>query len=181
MPYLEVTIKTTSEGISLTADALTAMGYDSLVIEDQREYLQFLDANRACWDYIDDALARRLEGLSQIKLYLEEDETAPSRLDALSAALRALRARHPDRQLGPLTVSAAPLDEEDWANSWRKYYPPQFVGEKLCVLPYWLPVEEAQGRLPVILDPGLTFGTGSHPSTQMCLAALEARQSRAAG
>ena len=108
MPYLEVTIKTTSEGISLTADALTAMGYDSLVIEDQREYLQFLDANRACWDYIDDALARRLEGLSQIKLYLEEDETAPSRLDALSAALRALRARHPDRQLGPLTVSAAP-------------------------------------------------------------------------
>ena len=105
MPYLEVTIKTTSEGISLTADALTAMGYDSLVIEDQREYLQFLDANRACWDYIDDALARRLEGLSQIKLYLEEDETAPSRLDALSAALRALRARHPDRQLGPLTVS----------------------------------------------------------------------------
>ena len=79
------------------------------------------------------ALARRLEGLSQIKLYLEEDETAPSRLDALSAALRALRARHPDRQLGPLTVSAAPLDEEDWANSWRKYYPPQFVGEKLCV------------------------------------------------
>lgn len=78
-------------------------------------------------------------------------------------------------QLGPLTVSAAPLDEEDWANSWRKYYPPQFVGEKLCVLPYWLPVEEAQGRLPVILDPGLTFGTGSHPSTQMCLAALEAR------
>ena len=175
MPYLEVTIKTTSEGISLTADALTAMGYDSLVIEDQREYLQFLDANRACWDYIDEALARRLEGLSQIKLYLEEDETAPSRLDALSAALRALRARHPDRQLGPLTVSAAPLDEEDWANSWRKYYPPQFVGEKLCVLPYWLPVEEAQGRLPVILDPGLTFGTGSHPSTQMCLAALEAR------
>ena len=135
MPYLEVTIKTTSEAISLTADALTAMGYDSLVIEDQREYLQFLDANRACWDYIDDALARRLEGLSQIKLYLEEDETAPSRLDALSAALRALRARHPDRQLGPLTVSAAPLDEEDWANSWRKYYPPQFVGEKLCVVP----------------------------------------------
>ena len=121
MPYLEVTIKTTSEGISLTADALTAMGYDSLVIEDQREYLQFLDANRACWDYIDDALARRLEGLSQIKLYLEEDETAPSRLDALSAALRALRARHPDRQLGPLTVSAAPprAARHIWVEGWE--------------------------------------------------------------
>ena len=99
MPYLEVTIKTTSEGISLTADALTAMGYDSLVIEDQREYLQFLDANRACWDYIDDALARRLEGLSQIKLYLEEDETAPSRLDALR--------RRPSCPAGPASRPAA--------------------------------------------------------------------------
>lgn len=147
MPYLEVTIKTTSEGISLTADALTAMGYDSLVIEDQREYLQFLDANRACWDYIDDALARRLEGLSQIKLYLEEDETAPSRLDALSAALRALRARHPDRAAGPSHRVRRPPGRGRLGQQLEEVLPPQFVGEKLCVLPYWLPVEEAQGRL----------------------------------
>ena len=120
MPYLEVTIKTASEGIQLTADALTAMGYDSLVLEDQQEYQEFLESNRACWDYIDDALARRLEGLSQIKLYLEQDETVSARLESIGAALRALRARHPGKDLGPLTVSAAPLDEEDWANSWKK-------------------------------------------------------------
>ena len=173
MPTLEVTIKTASGGNQRTADALTAMGYDSLVLEDQQEYQEFLESNRACWDYIDDALARRLEGLSQIKLYLEQDETVSARLESIGAALRALRARRPGKDLGPLTVSAAPLDEEDWANSWKKHYPPQFVGEKLCVLPYWLPAEAAQGRLPVILDPGLTFGTGSHPSTQMCLSALE--------
>lgn len=171
--YWEVTVKTTSDGIGLTADALTAMGFDSLVMDDQQEYLQFLEANRSCWDYVDASLVRRLEGLSQIQLYLERDETAPARLAALEAGLRDLRARYPDRDLGPLTVSAVPLDEEDWANDWRKNYPPQWVGEKLCVLPYWLPVDEARGRLPVILDPGLTFGTGAHPSTQMCLAALE--------
>lgn len=173
MQYLEVTIKTTPAGIQLTADALTAMGYDSLVIDDQTEYQAFLEANRACWDYIDEALAKRLEGLSQIKLYLENDGSARERLEALGSGLQALKARHPGKDLGPLTVSAAPLDEEDWSNSWKKNYPPQFVGENLCVLPYWLPAEAAQGRIPIILDPGLTFGTGAHPSTQMCLAALE--------
>lgn len=173
MQYLEVTIKTTSAGIELTAEALTAMGYDSLVIDDQKEYQRFLEANRACWDYIDEALAKHLEGLSQIKLYLEYDEQAVGKLDEIRQGLLALRQRCPGKELGPLTVSAAPLDEEDWANSWKKHYPPQFIGRNLCVLPYWMDQEQAQGRLPIILDPGLTFGTGSHPSTQMCMAALE--------
>ena len=173
MQYLEVTIKTTSQGIGLTADALTAMGYGSLVLDDQTEYEKFLEENRACWDYIDESLAQRLRGLSQIKLYLENDDHALARLDELREAMQALIRRHPRKNLGSLTVSAAPLDEEDWANSWKKNYPPQFIGQRLCVLPYWMDRAEAQGRLPVILDPGLTFGTGSHPSTQMCMAALE--------
>ncbi len=173
MQYLEVTIKTTAQGINLTADALTAMGYDSLVLEDQTEYEKFLEENRACWDYIDEELEKRLQGLSQIKLYLENDDTALSRLDAIREEMLRLGKRHPGKNMGPLTVSAAPLDEEDWENSWKKNYPPQFVGKNLCVLPYWLPQEAAEGRLAVRLDPGLTFGTGSHPSTQMCMAALE--------
>ncbi len=130
LAIFEVTIKTTSEGISLTADALTAMGYDSLVIEDQREYLQFLDANRACWDYIDDALARRLEGLSQIKLYLEEDETAPSRLDALSAALRALRARHQTGSWAP-SPCPPPLTRKIGPTAGGSTIPPIRRGEAL--------------------------------------------------
>lgn len=171
MQYLEVTIKTASAGIEKVAEALTAWGFDSLVIDDQLEYQKFLEDNRACWDYIDEALARRLEGLSQIKLYLQQDQ-APL-LPQLQDRLLQLRSAHPDLELGPLTVSTAKLDEEDWANSWKKNYPAQSVGRRLCVLPYWMRREEAGDRLPVILDPGLTFGTGFHPSTQMCMAALE--------
>lgn len=174
MQYLEVTVKTTPEGIGLTADALTAMGHDSLVLEDQTELEAFLEDNRACWDYIDEELARRLQGLSQIKLYLEYDAQAPARLEAIRDAMLALGRRHPGKNMGPLTVSAAPLDEEDWENSWKKNYPPQFIGRRLCILPYWLSLEAAEGRLPVRLDPGLTFGTGFHPSTRMCMGALEA-------
>lgn len=173
MQYLEVTIKTTSAGIELTADALTAMGFDDLVIDDQAEYQSFLEDNRACWDYIDESLARHLEGLSQIKLYLEYDDQARTKLDQIREGLLALKARNSRKDLGMLTVSAAPLDEEDWANSWKKNYLPQFIGQNLCVIPYWMDRAEARGRLPIILDPGLTFGTGSHPSTQMCMAALE--------
>lgn len=173
MQYLEVTVKTTAQGIGLTADALTAMGYDSLVLEDQTEYEKFLEENRACWDYIDEELSKRLQGLSQIKLYLENDANALSRLEAIREEMLRLGKRHPGKNMGSLTVSAAPLDEEDWENSWKKNYPPQFVGKNLCVLPYWLSQEAAEGRLAIRLDPGLTFGTGSHPSTQMCMAALE--------
>lgn len=173
MQYLEVTIKTTSQGIGLTADALTAMGYDSLVLDDQTEYEKFLEENRACWDYIDEELAQRLKGLSQIKLYLELGQDTMERLEEIREEMLRLSKRHPGKSLGSLTVSAAPLDEEDWSNSWKKNYPPQFIGQRLCVLPYWLPLEVAEGRLPIRLDPGLTFGTGFHPSTQMCMAALE--------
>lgn len=171
MQYLEITIKTASAGIEPVAEALTAWGFDSLVIDDQLEYQKFLEDNQACWDYIDEALARRLEGLSQIKLYLQQDQA--SLLPQLQDRLLQLRSAHPDLDLGPLTISAAPLDEEDWANSWKKNYPAQPVGRRLCVLPYWMRREEAGDRIPVILDPGLTFGTGFHPSTQMCMAALE--------
>ena len=64
------------------------------------------------------------------------------------------------------------LPETDWEESWKENYPPQEVGEKLIVLPVWLADTETD-RLPVILDPGLTFGTGAHPSTQMVMEAME--------
>jgi ribosomal protein L11 methyltransferase len=64
------------------------------------------------------------------------------------------------------------LGETNWEESWKENYPPQPIGQKLIVLPYW-PKEETDGRLPVILDPGLTFGTGAHPSTQMVMEAME--------
>ena len=71
-----------------------------------------------------------------------------------------------------LTMTAAPLPETDWEESWKDNYPPQEIGERIVVLPYWL-AEEPTHRLKVILDPGLTFGTGAHPSTQMVMEVME--------
>jgi len=161
MQWLEITIPTTSADIESVAAWLTAGGFADLVIEDQAEYESFLDQNRAYWDYIDESLQQQLQGLSRIKLYLEDtDAAAMARLEKLAA------------EKG-LVLHTAPLAQENWEESWKDNYPPQPVGEKLVVLPYWLADTDTQGRLPVILDPGLTFGTGAHPSTQMVLQTME--------
>ena len=160
MAWLEITIPTGGQDVQELAQALTCAGFSDLVIEDQEEFEQFLEENRACWDYIDEDFQKRLRGLSQIKLYLEDtDLESLSRLEAFAEKRN-------------LPLKKAPLAQTDWDEDWKKNYPPQYVGEHLVVLPYWLAEQEEEKRLPVILDPGLTFGTGAHPSTQMVMEAM---------
>ncbi len=168
MTYLEITISTLPGCMDDTAAALTAGGFADLVLEDQGDFEDFLDKNRAYWDYIDESLQKHLQGLSCIKLYLEEADTASlARLEALLENLRKTG------ELGDLEMTAVPLAQQNWEESWKDSYPPQPVGERLLVLPYWLAESHSEGQLPVILDPGLTFGTGAHPSTQMVMETME--------
>ena len=168
MAWLELKIDTIPSSIDDVAAALTAGGFADLVIEDQQEFESFLDENRAYWDYIDETLQDQLQGLSCIKLYLEDSDAAGlARLDKLLAGLRQKEA------FGALTLHSKSLEETNWEESWKDNYPPQEIGQKLVVLPYWLSDSDTQGRLPIILDPGLTFGTGAHPSTQMVMEAME--------
>lgn len=161
MAWLEITLLTAGKDVESVAAALTARGFDDLVIEDQAEMERFLEDNRAYWDYIDEALQKKLQGLSQIRLYLPSDD-CPS--------LAALEGFAEERGL---TLTKNPLPDTDWEEDWKSNYPPQTVGSRFLVLPYWLSDTSTQGRLPVVLDPGLTFGTGAHPSTQMVMEAME--------
>ena len=172
MEYLEITVRTASAGIELVATNLTAAGFDSLVVEDQEEFETFLEGNREYWDYIDEDLQEHLSGLSQIKLYLEVDGTEEKQLQKLEKVLASIKKRLPEKKVGSLEMTVEKMPETNWEESWKDNYPPQLIGEKLIVLPCWNP-GETQGRIPVILDPGLTFGTGAHPSTQMCMEFME--------
>ena len=160
MAWLEITVNTASDTVDTVAAQLTARGFSDLVIEDQAEFETFLEENRAYWDYIDEDFQQKLAGLSRVKLYLEDtDEAGMARLkDTVSG-------------LG-LTMQVSSLPDTDWEESWKDSYPPQEVGRHLLVLPYWLAQEETD-RKKIILDPGLTFGTGAHPSTQMVMEAME--------
>ncbi len=170
MAWLEISIATVSAGIGKVAEQLTAGGFEDLVLEDQAEFETFLEENREYWDYIDETLQQKLQGLSCIKLYL--DGADAEGLQKLKTLLSDIRARDAAGSLGSLELSVKPLPDVDWEESWKDNYPPQPVGQRLLVLPYWL-AEQETDRLKVILDPGLTFGTGAHPSTQMVMEFME--------
>ena len=160
MAWLEITIDTKSDRIGSVVTRLTAKGFSDLVIEDQEDFEEFLEGNRDYWDYIDEDFQQRLQGLSRVKLYLEDTDKAG--LSRLEGAVK---------ELG-LKMNVATLPETNWEESWKDNYPAVEVGKNLIVVPYW-DAENTNGRTPIILDPGLTFGTGAHPSTQMVMEAME--------
>mgnify|MGYP002767789383 FL=1 len=173
MEWLEVTIKTISPAIDLLGARLTAIGYDSFIIDDSEDFSEFLKDNTQYWDYVDEELARKMQNVSQIRLYLPHDALAPVQIAQLKSELEVFRAQNPDTDLGSLEVNLQNLQEEDWEESWKQYYQPIPIGEKLLIVPQWLSPENPEHRIPVVLDPGMIFGTGAHASTQMCLRALE--------
>ncbi len=172
MQWIEVTVRTAPEGIDLLCAELTEAGFDSFMVDDSEQFEQFLEDSKDYWDYVDETLAQKMRNVSQVRLYLEE-ETAQAQLDELRSLLEALPARYPACDFGPLTIALEDVPDEDWENSWKAGYRPLPIGEKLLIVPQWMTVDDTQGRLPVILDLGLTFGTGEHASTRMCLCALE--------
>lgn len=173
MQWLELTIETNSQSIELVADHLTALGYDSFSMDDGEEFSAFLEENRKSWDYVDEDLMQQMQGTSCIRLYIEDSPEAPAQVAALRNQLSAFRAAHPDWALGELPVSSAQIQDADWETAWKAYYQPLPVGKRLLVVPCWMEPENPEQRLPILLDPGMIFGTGAHASTQMCMAALE--------
>lgn len=158
MRYIEVTVNTPEEEIDLRCQQMADMGAGGFVIENEADFQAFLENNHQYWDYVDQELEYKFKGLSRIKCYLTDDAEG-------LAVLRAIKAAYGDVETGF-------VEDSDWENNWREYYKPIEVGEKLVVVPEWEEVPQ-DVRLPLRLDPGLIFGTGSHATTRMCLAALE--------
>ena len=172
MQWTELTIRSASGGIELLCAELTEAGFDSFMIDDTDEFQNFLEEAQDYWDYVDETLSQKMNNISQVRLYLEE-ETAPRELPRLQQLLQELPQRYPGCDFGALTIALENVPEEDWENSWKQNYRPLPIGEKLLVVPKWMTVDALGDRLPVYLDLGLTFGTGEHASTRMCMCALE--------
>ena len=160
--WLEVTLPVPADKLDGVCAVLTYNGMTGLVVEEEGDFLRFLERNRQYWDYVDEGLAQRMKGASRVKFYVPDSPEGRGQLRQYLAGLE---------EYEPQTVS---LREEDWATSWQKYYQPIPVGRRIYIVPDWMrgrPVPE--GRTPLYLNPGLTFGTGSHPTTQLCLELLE--------
>ena len=157
MQWLECTVPGGDDPEEL-CNALAELGVGGMSIENERDFHDFLENNRACWDYVDEALEESFSGVSRVKFWLSCDAEGESVLAAVRAAGYAVETRV--------------IADEDWENNWKQYYKPLPIGEKLVVVPAW-EEQPADGRIPLRLDPGLIFGTGSHATTRLCLQALE--------
>lgn len=158
MRYIEVSVDTPEDEIDLRCEQMAEMGAGGFVIESEADFQNFLENNHPYWDYVDKELEDKFSGLSRIKCYLTDDEAGKKVLRLIQSAYG--------------KVQTAYVEDSDWENNWREFYKPIEVGEKLVVVPEWEEIPE-NGRVPLRLDPGLIFGTGSHATTRMCLAELE--------
>lgn len=160
--WLEVTVETAADQLDALTGRLTMNGVNGFAVEDETEFHQFLEQNRQCWDYVDDALLERMKGVTRVKFYVTDDEDGQKQLSAWMAGV-------------DLPYTTVKLQENDWAYSWQKYYRPMEAGERLYIVPEWEKETAAvpDGRTPIYLNPGLIFGTGSHASTRLCLAGVE--------
>ena len=159
MKWIEAAVATKSEEIDAVCEQLAALGAGGMVVEDEADFQAFLANNHQYWDYVDDELESKFRGVSRVKFYLSDDDEGRALLETIRTGI--------GRE-----ITTAYVQDSDWENNWRQYYQPIEIGEKLVVVPEWLETPD-DGRIPLRLDPGLIFGTGSHATTRMCLAALE--------
>ena len=160
MRWIEAAFRAPQGKLDALCDALTDLGAEGLVIEDEADFRRFLEENRQYWDYVDSELESLYAGVSRVKVYVEYSAAGRERLARWTEALG----------IEPETRTMA---DEDWENNWKRYYKPIPVGEGLLVLPKWEPEPEGNTRRVLKLDPGLAFGTGGHATTRMCLEFLE--------
>ena len=175
MNWLEVRVDTTPAGIQPVSDLLEDCGVEGVVIDEEGDFQSFLENNKQYWDYVDEDLLREKRGKCRVTCYLSEDENGWAALAAIRLAVSALKRRHPE--YAPLLVTLGSVADEDWENNWKQYYKPVEIGERLLVVPAWEDSGEADRgethRVRLVLNPGLTFGTGNHATTRLCLAALD--------
>lgn len=173
MKWLEITIMTTDEGADIVSARLSMLGINEVSIIQGREAVEKLMTEAVkYWDYADDAALENQPAVRAYVALLPENEGIE---EAVRASMKELSAIEPEIgvPLGTLEVFAQEVDEEDWANNWKKYYKPINIGERLTVCPTWEKAEDDGTRAILRIDPGMAFGTGTHHTTRMCLELLE--------
>ncbi|CAJ1003250.1 50S ribosomal protein L11 methyltransferase [Brevibacillus aydinogluensis] len=171
MKWSEISIHTTAEAVEAVSNLLYEMGANGVVIEDpevlHRDWdTPFGEIYQLSPDDFPD------EGVF-VKAYLPMDSSQlVDVLDELKEQLSHLTDYGLD--IGKGTIAVNDVHEDEWAHAWKKYYKPVNVSERMTIKPVW---EEYEPKRPdeiiIEMDPGMAFGTGTHPTTILCLRALE--------
>jgi ribosomal protein L11 methyltransferase len=156
--WLELSLPVDLEAVEAVSEVLARYGYQGgIVIE---------EAHRSAADGI--SLERDPTRPAWVRAYLPQDHVSDEAIQRIETALGLLGELRP---IGALQVRA--LSQEDWSQAWKKHYSILHVSERIVVVPAWKRFRPAPGQVALRLDPGMAFGTGIHPTTQLCLRALE--------
>jgi len=171
--WIQAVIYTTAEGIEPVSGRLYQLGINGIEIEDEADFKSFLEENRSAWDYVDEELLAAKACETNVKFYVTADSAGRETISEVERSLQELAVMDTEGVFGRLCLAFSNVDEEDWANNWKQYFKPLTVGEKILILPEWETLESETDRTVFVINPGMSFGTGSHHTTRLCLERLE--------
>lgn len=168
MNYLEVTVTTTEEMSESLANLFWELGAGGVVIEDPKTLRQKIeDQSWDAWEIPQELLdAENIE----LKGYFTIDTRLVETMAAFKSRTEEIKHLFPG---GRVEIIETEVAAENWATSWKAFYKPEKIGERVVVKPSWEHYQAQKGDLIVEMDPGMAFGTGNHPTTAMCIRALE--------
>lgn len=169
MKWQELTISTTEEAVEMISNFLHEMDADGVSIEESGTLNKPRDTSLGQW--YEHPLNDIPEGQAVIKGYFTEDINLNELIEQIKPRIDELKQF--DINVGEVTFSFAMVDEEDWANAWKQFFKPIRVSETLTIKPTWEDYEAGANEKIIELDPGMAFGTGTHPTTALCLRTLE--------
>jgi len=169
--WIQVSIDTTHEGVEALTTSLEDIGIRGFEIEDPDDFSDFLQSEFPYRDYVDeDLIQEKTNAPVKVKIYVSANEAGNEQLISVRELLARLSA---DESLGSLGLSFETMNEEDWSENWKQFFHPLKIGKRVLVRPEWEECENDDGRVVFTINPGMSFGTGSHATTQLCLEAIE--------
>ena len=168
--WIEIRVITTSEALEPVSGIFYALDCKGVAIEDPNDILE-REQGPLTWDFADINVLEHKGKVAVVKGYFAEEDNIDNIVKYIEEKL--LELKEMGFNLGDYKVEIEKMHEEDWANTWKQYYKPTKVGDKIVVKPIWEEYEPKEEELLVVLDPGMAFGTGPHETTRMCIQALE--------
>lgn len=167
MDWREVAVTVSSEGEEAVADLFYQLGCSGVSVEDPALLAKYIESGE--WDYHSFEKAE-VTGLTVVKGYFAENDELREKLRALDWSLEALRKGFPAWHV---LAEGTTVKEEDWESAWKAYFKPFRLGRRFFIKPTWEQADILDEDLVLELDPGMAFGTGTHPTTALSLRALE--------
>lgn len=174
MEWIEVFVATSETGIDPVCGFLYECGLTGLMIEDGKDFQEFLENPNRTWDYIADELVQeKTSHETGITFFVRDNLIGKEQLAGIQSGLIGIKQREKELDLGALTLHMKNIREEDWANNWKQYFKPFPVGKRLMIKPSWEELTEPTEKVVLKIDPGHIFGTGTHETTQLCMEHIE--------